>query len=46
MLGFIAGMIACGIVGLIIGDCNELEKQIKDINEEVERNRRELEKYL
>lgn len=50
MIGFIAGMIACGLVGLVIGDCNEeyneVEKQIKDINEQIERDRRELNKYL
>jgi hypothetical protein len=50
MVGFIAGMIACGIVGIIVGDCNEecgeLERQIGELNEQIKRDRKELEKYL
>ena len=50
MIGFIAGMVACGFASLIIGnlceECDELERQIIELNEQIKRDREELEKYL
>jgi molecular chaperone GrpE (heat shock protein) len=50
MIGFIAGMVACGFASLMIGnlceECDELKKQITELNEQIERDRAELEKYL
>ena len=50
MLGFIAGMIACGFASFIIGnlceECDKLEREITDLTEQIQRDREELEKYL
>jgi uncharacterized membrane-anchored protein YhcB (DUF1043 family) len=50
MIGFIAGMVVCGVASIIIGnlcdECDRLEKQITELNEQIERDRAELEKYL
>lgn len=50
MIGFIAGMVACGFASLMIGnlceECDSLKKQITELNEQIERDRAELEKYL
>lgn len=50
MIGFIAGMIACGFVSLIIGnlceECDELERKITELNDQIKKDREELEKYL
>ena len=50
MIGFIAGMIACGFASFIIGNlceqCDELEREITDLNEQLKRDREELERYL
>ena len=50
MIGFIAGMIACGFASFIIGnlceECDRLDKQINDLTEQIKRDREELEKYI
>ena len=50
MIGFIAGMIACGFASYIIGnlceECEALNKQITELTEQIERDQKELEKYL
>ena len=50
MLGFIAGMVACGFASLIIGnlceECDELNRQITELNDQIKRDKAELEKYL
>ena len=50
MIGFIAGMVACGFASLIIGnlceECDELNRQITELNDQIKRDKAELEKYL
>ncbi len=50
MMGFLFGLFSVGFVNVWIGKINEEEKQlhdfIDDINKQIERNNKELKKYL
>ena len=50
MLGFLFGLFSVGFVSVWIGNLKEEEKEvhrfIDDINKQIERNNKELKKYL